>query len=51
MGNVVFPCGWIFDEVTGIIRLYYGAADTCIALATARMDEVLDYILSCPQVS
>lgn len=51
VGNVVFPCGWILDEGTGVIRMYYGAADTCIALATARMGEVLDYLQSCPQVS
>jgi predicted GH43/DUF377 family glycosyl hydrolase len=31
VGDVVFPCGWtlVDDE----IRLYYGAADTSIALA------------------
>lgn len=46
--DVVFPCGWILDENTGKILIYYGAADTCIALATASLDEVLDYILSCP---
>jgi predicted GH43/DUF377 family glycosyl hydrolase len=28
--------------------LYYGAADTCIGLATARCSEVLDYLLACP---
>jgi hypothetical protein len=31
----VFPCGWILDKPTGDIRLYYGGADTCLALATA----------------
>jgi len=25
--------------------LYYGAADTTVCLATARLDEVLDYLL------
>lgn len=46
--NVVFPCGWILDEETGRIRLYYGAADTSIALATGDLAEILDYIEHCP---
>lgn len=47
--NVVFPCGWIFDEESRRIRLYYGAADTSIGLATANIDEILDYLETCPQ--
>lgn len=46
--NVVFPCGWILDEETGRIRLYYGAADTSIALATGELAEILDYLEHCP---
>jgi predicted GH43/DUF377 family glycosyl hydrolase len=42
--NVVFPCGWIMDGDE--IRMYYGAADTCIALATASLKEVLDCLLN-----
>ena len=44
--GVVFPCGWILegDEV----RLYYGAADTSIALATAKLSELLDFVMSPP---
>lgn len=44
--DVVFPCGWVVegDEV----RLYYGAADTSIALAFASLNELREYILSCP---
>lgn len=40
--KVVFPCGWVRrgDE----IRLYYGAADKCVALATARVAEVLSWL-------
>ncbi|MCD6496885.1 MAG: glycosidase [Deltaproteobacteria bacterium] len=49
VGDVVFPCGWIYDEDQDRIRLYYGAADTCLALATAKMSDVLDYILACPK--
>ena len=47
--DVVFPCGWIFEEKTGKIRIYYGAADTCIALATADIGDLLAYIRSCPE--
>lgn len=48
VGNVVFPCGWILDAASGTIRMYYGAADTCIGLATARLGDVLHYLRSCP---
>jgi predicted GH43/DUF377 family glycosyl hydrolase len=42
VSDVVFPCGWTVsgDEV----RLYYGAADTSIALATARLSELLAWL-------
>lgn len=47
--GVVFPCGLVHDEPSGELRLYYGAADTCIGLATARFDDVLAYLLECPE--
>jgi predicted GH43/DUF377 family glycosyl hydrolase len=49
VNGVVFPCGWILDEASGMIRLYYGGADTCLALATAQLSEVLDYLGTCPE--
>lgn len=42
VAGVVFPCGW--TVVDGDLRLYYGAADTCIGLATAHLDAVLDWL-------
>jgi predicted GH43/DUF377 family glycosyl hydrolase len=30
------------------LRLYYGSADLTVSLATARMSEVLDYLVSLP---
>jgi predicted GH43/DUF377 family glycosyl hydrolase len=48
VGGVVFPCGWILDERSGVIRLYYGGADTCMALATAQVSDVLSYLRGCP---
>jgi len=44
--QVVFPCGWTLDGDE--LRLYYGGADTCIALATASLSEILDYLTSLP---
>ncbi len=40
--KVVFPCGWVADG--DWVRLYYGGADKCIALATARLSELLDWL-------
>jgi predicted GH43/DUF377 family glycosyl hydrolase len=40
--KVVFPCGWVADGDE--VRLYYGGADKCIALATARISELLDWL-------
>lgn len=47
--DVVFPCGWTVDSVKDEIQLYYGAADTTVALATASFSQVLAYLESCPQ--
>ncbi len=38
--NVVFPCGAI-PEDDGTLKVYYGAADTYIALAEARIDDLV----------
>jgi predicted GH43/DUF377 family glycosyl hydrolase len=40
--KVVFPCGWIIEGEE--IRLYYGAADKCLALATANISDVLGWL-------
>lgn len=47
--DVVFPCGWVLDEASGKLRMYYGGADTCVAMAVANLSDLIDYILSCPQ--
>lgn len=44
--DVVFPCGWTVREET--VYMYYGAADSCIALATAKLKDLIDYVLACP---
>ena len=40
--KVVFPCGWVCvgDE----IRLYYGAADTYVCVATASVDRLVEWL-------
>jgi len=40
VGNVVFACGAIV-EPDGEVKLYYGAADTCICVATANLDDII----------
>jgi len=45
--GVVFPTGAVVDEETGELRIYYGAADTSVGMATAQLDDVLDYLETC----
>jgi len=47
--DVVFPCGWIVKD--DAVSMYYGAADSCIALATAKLSNLVNYMLSCPSCS
>ncbi len=42
--NVVFPCAALADSETGRIAVYYGGADTVVALAFTTVDEVVNYI-------
>ncbi len=41
---VVFPCGGVLEPDGETIRIYYGAADTVICLAWARLSELLDWL-------
>ena len=49
VGNVVFPTGLVHDPATNELRLYYGAADTSVAMASADLDAVMAYLLGCPR--
>ncbi len=42
--NVCFPCATIHDADTGRIAVYYGAADSYVAVAFTTLDEIIDYI-------
>jgi len=45
--GVVFPTGAVLDKEKNELRIYYGAADTSVCLATANLNEVIDYIMNC----
>lgn len=40
--NTIFSCGAIADLSKDLLRVYYGAADTCIGLAEGKLSELLD---------
>ncbi|RPJ47608.1 MAG: glycosidase [Candidatus Latescibacterota bacterium] len=44
VGNVVFPCGHTIAPDGDTIRLYYGAADTSVALATGSVLAMLEWL-------
>ena len=45
VNDVVFPCGALADLAKDELRLYYGAADTRIGLATSSLSAVVDACL------
>lgn len=44
VGHVAFPCGYTVGADGDSLSLYYGGADTCIALATASISELLQWL-------
>ena len=46
--NTCFACGALADEEKDEIRIYYGAADERIALATGKLSELLDELKKHP---
>ncbi len=44
VGHVAFPCGYTVGADGDSLSLYYGGADTCIALATASIRELLQWL-------
>jgi len=44
VGDVVFPCGYTVGDDGDTINLYYGAADTSVALATGSIRELLAWL-------
>jgi predicted GH43/DUF377 family glycosyl hydrolase len=44
VGNVVFPCGYTILPDGDTIHLYYGAADTSLALATGSISGMMEWL-------
>jgi predicted GH43/DUF377 family glycosyl hydrolase len=44
VGNVAFPCGLTVGADGDTIHLYYGGADTCVALATGSVRALLAWV-------
>jgi predicted GH43/DUF377 family glycosyl hydrolase len=44
VGNVAFPCGYTVGDDGDTLNLYYGAADTCVALATGSIRRLLGWL-------
>ena len=42
--NVVFPCATLYDKPSDELKVYYGAADTCVCLATCTLNSLIAYI-------
>ncbi|MHC4944882.1 MAG: glycoside hydrolase family 130 protein [Planctomycetota bacterium] len=42
VNNVVFSCGAIYEEYSGNVKVYYGAADTCICVGMAKLNDLVD---------
>ncbi len=49
--NVCFPCATLQDADRGRIAIYYGAADSYVALAFTMLDDVVNYIKDNSKVS
>jgi predicted GH43/DUF377 family glycosyl hydrolase len=44
VGNVAFPCGYTIGQDGDALRIYYGAADTSLALATTSISRLLGWL-------
>jgi len=45
---VIFPTGWLIDPATQRLSIYYGAADSVIALVSASLSDVLSLLRNDP---
>lgn len=44
VGNVIFPCGYTIADDGDTLNVYYGAADTCLALARTSIKLLLKWL-------
>ena len=42
--DVTFPCGYTVGTDGDTLRIYYGAADTCVGLATGSIRQILAWL-------
>jgi len=49
VGDVVFPTGAVVHKETNRLDLYYGAADSTVAVATSKFSDCIDYLMSSPE--
>jgi beta-1,4-mannooligosaccharide/beta-1,4-mannosyl-N-acetylglucosamine phosphorylase len=42
--NVAFPCAALVDAASNRMAIYYGAADTVVAMAFSRVDEMVQWV-------
>jgi predicted GH43/DUF377 family glycosyl hydrolase len=47
VGYVVFPCGYTVQDDGDTLHLYYGAADTCVAMARGSIKDMLQWLDDC----
>ncbi|HEG42759.1 MAG TPA: glycosidase [Phycisphaerales bacterium] len=50
VSDVTFVTGGVIMEEENELYVYYGAADDKVAVAMANMDDIREYIMSCPEV-
>ncbi|MBN2582598.1 MAG: glycoside hydrolase family 130 protein [Planctomycetes bacterium] len=43
--NVIFPCGAVVED-DGQVKIYYGASDTTVCVATAALDDLVNFCLN-----
>ncbi len=44
VGGAVFPCGYTVRDDGDTVYIYYGGADSCMALAVAKISEMLEWL-------
>jgi len=44
INNLIFSCGAIVEK--NILKLYYGAANSCVCLATANIDDIIEHCIA-----
>ena len=45
MPGVTFPTGTVVNPETKELFMYYGAADSCVCVATAKLEDLLDLLV------